>query len=106
MIKIQTGTLWKLNTGKDPRDEKEWLQRDMWIADNGSLCYFSQKENKRLVLVDMECLKNSEIELLEGAAKAHAIEITVNATADQDDDGGKVFVVAADSEDNCEKWLK
>jgi len=105
LSKMHHGTLWKLNTGKDPRNEKEWLQRDMWIADNGSLCYFSQKDHKRLVLIDMESLKNSAIEPLDGAAKENAIMITVNGTADHGDDGGKVFVVAATSAEDSEKWL-
>jgi len=40
--------LWKLSQEGDPLDEKAWLKREMWIAKNGSLCYFSKKENRSL----------------------------------------------------------
>jgi len=40
--------LWKLSQEGDPMDEKAWLKREMWIAKNGSLCYFSKKENRSL----------------------------------------------------------
>jgi len=96
------GTLWKLNTGKDPRSPEEWLQRDMWIADNGSLCYYRMKENKRLVLVNMEHLKSAEIEPLDLAAKDHAMVITCDT---RDEDGGKVFVFAANTAEELGQWM-
>jgi len=102
-VKVHTGTLWKLNTGKDPRQNEEWLQRDMWINENGSLCYFSQKENKKLVLVDMQYLKGAEIEAMDGCAKEHAL--VINCDAGVDDHDGKVFVFAADSADDLETWI-
>lgn len=40
--------LWKLNQEGDPMNEDHWLKREMWIAKNGSLCYFSKKENREL----------------------------------------------------------
>jgi serine/threonine protein kinase len=40
--------LWKLSQEGDPMEEKAWLKREMWIAKNGSLCYFSKKENRSL----------------------------------------------------------
>merc|ERR1712139_306125 len=58
---VHKGTLWKLNLGKDAMDEKEWLQRDMWIANNHSLCYYSQAEGKRLVYLDSHHLHGAEI---------------------------------------------
>ena len=36
----------------EAEDATHWLKRDMWVACDGSLCYFSIKENKRLVLLD------------------------------------------------------
>lgn len=69
------GTLWKLNEKGDPNDPTAWLQRDMWIASNGGLCYFSFKENKRLVLVDAHFLQGAEIVLLEACAMPNAFRI-------------------------------
>jgi len=53
--------LWKLNSNGDPKDPKHWLQRDMWLAQQGSLCYFSTKDSKRLVLIEGTKLANAEI---------------------------------------------
>ena len=36
--------LWKLNHEGDPMRKGHWLKRDMWVASNGNLCYFSLKE--------------------------------------------------------------
>eukprot|EP00435_Cladocopium_sp_Y103_P060696 s396_g22.t1 len=43
------GTLWKLNNDGNAQEPAHWLKRDMWVAFNGSLCYFSIKENKRQI---------------------------------------------------------
>lgn len=100
--KVHAGNLWKLNTGKDPRQPGEWLERDMWIAENGNLCYFSEKENTRKVIVNFSWLKDSEIEPLEGTAKEHALVIKTDARSE---DGGQVFVFAAHSAEDLEEWL-
>ncbi|CAK9033388.1 unnamed protein product [Durusdinium trenchii] len=49
---LYKGTLFKLNTDGNADEPAHWLKRDMWVACDGSLCYFSIKENKRLVLLD------------------------------------------------------
>merc|ERR1719265_634519 len=58
---LHQGILLKLNTGSDPSVFANWLQRDMWISSKGHLCYFSQKEFKRLVLLDVLKLHNCVI---------------------------------------------
>lgn len=73
-----TGTLWKLNRGGDPKDEAQWLQRDMWIAADGSLCYFSMAEHKRLVGVGAGP-RGLKISRVSGSAKEHAFEVTSTA---------------------------
>lgn len=40
--------LWKLNQEGDPLNDEHWLRREMWIAKNGSLCYYSKKESREL----------------------------------------------------------
>eukprot|EP00913_Durusdinium_trenchii_P034870 g32618.t1 len=45
---LYKGTLFKLNTDGNADEPAHWLKRDMWVACDGSLCYFSIKENKRL----------------------------------------------------------
>lgn len=33
----------------DPLQDSQWTFRNMWLAKNGALCYFSKKENKELM---------------------------------------------------------
>jgi len=56
-----SGTLWKLNTDGDPMNPEHWLKRDMWISQNGNLCYFSMKENKKLIFMDRSRLLRADI---------------------------------------------
>lgn len=102
--KIISGNLWKLRAGKDPRLPKVWMQRDMWISENRSLCYYSQLEKKRLVLIDLERLKVAEIEPLEGAAYEHCMVITCNPD-EGEEDGGKVFVFATETAAELDQWV-
>ncbi|CAK9067076.1 unnamed protein product [Durusdinium trenchii] len=71
---LYKGTLWKLNTDGNPQDPTHWLKRDMWVAFNGSLCYFSIKENKRLVLVDGSKLSGAKVTKM-SAAREHAFRL-------------------------------
>jgi len=63
------GRLWKLKTNGNPEDESHWFLRDMWITLAGSLCYFSIKENKRLVILGGDELAGAEIVEFEGGVK-------------------------------------
>merc|ERR1719263_1258381 len=41
--------LWKLKAEGDKMQEDQWFEREMWIARNGSLVYYSKKEERDLV---------------------------------------------------------
>ena len=41
--------LYKLNSEGDALKEENWTFRNMWLAKNGALCYFSKKENRELM---------------------------------------------------------
>merc|ERR1712079_352324 len=41
--------LWKLKGDGDSMKEEDWFEREMWIAKNGSLVYYSPKEQEDLV---------------------------------------------------------
>jgi serine/threonine protein kinase len=101
---VHTGTLWKLNTGQDGKDGSQWLQRDMWVANNGSLCYFSQKDNKRLVLLDSHKLHDAEIKDIKvPLAKDNAFEIKTAATEGDEEAGSHIF--AAESFEDLQVWM-
>mmetsp|Transcript_7026 Transcript_7026/g.15388 ORF Transcript_7026/g.15388 Transcript_7026/m.15388 type:complete len:642 (+) Transcript_7026:135-2060(+) len=94
------GMLWKLNVDGDAQDPSNWLLRDMWISDAGSLCYYSQREGKRLVLFDAHHFSKSQITKLQGAAKDFAFKIET-----QDDHETSVSVFAAESAEDYGTWL-
>jgi len=102
---VHQGMLWKLNHGQDRQDGSQWLQRDMWVANNGSLCYFSQKDDKRVVLLDAHHMHDAEIKRIQSRlAKENAFEIITHATGGDDDEGAS-FVFAAESLDDLEGWV-
>merc|ERR1712203_276933 len=43
------GLIWKVKAEGDRMKEEDWFQREMWLARNGSLVYFSKKEDRELV---------------------------------------------------------
>jgi serine/threonine protein kinase len=98
---LHKGTLWKLNSNGDAKDQAAWLKRDMWIAAQGSLCYFSVKENKRLVLVDGSKLADAKVTKYKGGAKDHAFEIKYKG---EDDEKEENLVFACESAEEYKQW--
>jgi len=97
---LYKGTLWKLNTNGDPKDNAHWLKRDMWLSAQGSLCYFSVKENKRLVLVDGAKLEDAKVGKFKGGAKDNAFEIKYKGEEDED----CTLVFACESAEEYRNW--
>jgi serine/threonine protein kinase len=96
------GTLWKLNTGADKKDDTAWIKRDMWIAHNHSLCYYSVKENKRLVLIDGTKLTTSKVLDTKDCAKPNAFEI--RSASDEDSKATEIITLAAESGEELTTW--
>jgi hypothetical protein len=46
---IFKGNLWKLKTEGDRMKMDDWFEREMWIAKNGSMVYYSPKDSRELV---------------------------------------------------------
>eukprot|EP00747_Dinoflagellata_sp_TGD_P100992 gnl/TRDRNA2_/TRDRNA2_168212_c0_seq3.p1 gnl/TRDRNA2_/TRDRNA2_168212_c0~~gnl/TRDRNA2_/TRDRNA2_168212_c0_seq3.p1 ORF type:complete len:702 (+),score=160.25 gnl/TRDRNA2_/TRDRNA2_168212_c0_seq3:87-2108(+) len=101
---LYKGVLWKLNTNGNAKDATHWLKRDMWITAAGSLCYFSQKENKRLVLIDGGKLTDAKIKQYQGGAKDFAFEVQYQS--EHDDHAMDSAVFAAESKDDYTVWTK
>jgi len=99
---LYKGTLWKLNTDGNPQDPTHWLKRDMWVAFNGSLCYFSIKENKRLVLVDGSKLTGAKVTPLVGAAREYAFRLQCYTHDEHEKDVNMCF--SAESPEEYTKW--
>mmetsp|Transcript_6557 Transcript_6557/g.14185 ORF Transcript_6557/g.14185 Transcript_6557/m.14185 type:complete len:691 (-) Transcript_6557:51-2123(-) len=99
---LYKGTLWKLNTDGNPQDPTHWLKRDMWVAFNGSLCYFSIKENKRLVLLDGIKISGAKVTTLPNAAREFAFQLDCVNSDDHEKDISMCF--SAESEQEYQKW--
>lgn len=97
-----SGRLWKLNSGRNPHDDKEWLQRDMWITNNGSLCYFSQAEDKRLVLVDGHRLAHATVTKCMDSVRDHSFQLQMAPEHDGGDPD--CHVLACETSGEYHKW--
>lgn len=95
------GTLWKLNNDGNAQEPAHWLKRDMWVAFNGSLCYFSIKENKRLVLVDGSRLTGAKVTKISGA-RDNAFRLDCAAHDEHEKDINICF--SAESPEEYAKW--
>lgn len=97
------GTLWKLNSSGNPVDPTHWLKRDIWISDAGSLCYFSHKADKRLVLHDADSLYRAMIIPFDAGVRKHAFQIKIKS----DKDGTQeVTTFACESSEDYAKWYQ
>jgi len=59
--------LWKVKQDGDRTKEPDWFEREMWIAKNGSLVYYSKKEEKNLVYYTPEDLARASIKKIPDA---------------------------------------
>lgn len=107
------GTLWKLNADGNADDPAHWLKRDMWIAEGGGgFCYFSQKESKRLVLLDGSLVAGAEIKPFSSPVHEHGFQIRANAEIDspkgsQDgQDKVLVFCFGCESQEVRDEWMQ
>lgn len=93
------GLVWKLNHEGDPLRSDHWLQRDMWLARDGSLCYFSKKENRGLVLLDAGRVMNSTVHRLDSdSVQPHAFQILSEVF--------EATTLAAESDEQLQSWMK
>jgi len=95
--------LWKLDAGGDVKDRIQWRRRDAWINSDGSLCYFSITENKRLVLIDGSKLMGAEVSHCNGAAREHAFSVQLRSNVEGGNDPDGLFF-ACDSHEEYETW--
>jgi len=97
---VHQGTLWKLKMDQDPKDRTQWEVRDTWVSQNGALCYFSLRANKRLVLLDPHKMHMAEVSVLSGAAMDHALQITAKPDGERDE----AFCFACETAEDLKAW--
>jgi len=98
---LHKATIWKLNTDGDVKEQTHWLKRDMWVAANGSFCYFSLKEDKRLVYMDQGKVGRAVITDIGMSCKGFAFELKIPS---KDDKAAEVGKFACDTEGECTAW--
>lgn len=101
---LHKGTLWKLNSNGDPKKADHWIKRDMWLAQNHSLCYYSVKENRRLVLVDAAKLAMSQVDPIEEGSAARENAFTIRVSEDKDGEA-VTHKLAAESAEELSVWM-
>jgi len=98
-VPVHKGVLFKLNSTGHAMKIDQWIRRDMWIAQNHSLCYYSQKENKKLVLADASRLAKATFEPMD-AARPFAFRCIVSEERE-----GDFFGLAAESQEEMDEWI-
>jgi len=98
------GTLYKLDTGGDPKDPIKWRKRDMWVTSNGSLCYYSIKEVKRLVLIDGAKLQGAKVTTFADGARDHAFMLETKSEEYETADKEPAMYFACESAEDFIKW--
>lgn len=98
------GMLRKLISEGDPTIEDNWQKRDFWISTSGALCYFSQKNNKPMVLVDGETLHCCYFRLVDDVQNLvypHTFEIQFIK-----EDHKEAVWFAADEAKDVDNWIE
>ena len=75
--------MFKLNTDGDPTKAEHWLRRDVWLSAQANLAYYSQKHNKRLILLEAQKLAAATIVKGEETNFAMKHYITLSHAADK-----------------------
>lgn len=97
-------SLWKVKTNGDCMKEKDWVLREMWIAQNGSLVYWSKQEERELVYYsDHDLSRASFLRVAEAAScKPWTFQVVLPPSDGVEFTPGEF---AASSEDLLEQWL-
>eukprot|EP00746_Dinoflagellata_sp_MGD_P047772 gnl/MRDRNA2_/MRDRNA2_218012_c0_seq1.p1 gnl/MRDRNA2_/MRDRNA2_218012_c0~~gnl/MRDRNA2_/MRDRNA2_218012_c0_seq1.p1 ORF type:complete len:655 (-),score=126.24 gnl/MRDRNA2_/MRDRNA2_218012_c0_seq1:19-1983(-) len=99
-----SGNLWKLVTDGSPTEEKGWRLREMWLAENGSFCYYSEKQKTQLAYHTAEDLKSAKIcRFRSESCKPWAFEIRLPPKNGIEYEPG---IFAAPSQRECNDWVQ
>jgi hypothetical protein len=100
--------LWKLKANSGDRmDHDHWWLREMWIARNGSLVYFSKKDNKNLVYLTAQDIADATIRLLDADESPKPWSFSVQLAApDETEDAPPPADFAAETADLRKKWVQ
>lgn len=102
---IQKGTLHKLKSAGDPLEPSAWVKRDVWITAAGSLSYLSQKEQKRMVMLDGHRFSKAQVDRYSGSSLfRHAFQILAEEQEGDGEEEGYVF--GCESSADLREWME
>jgi len=96
--------LFKLNQDGDAMNAEHWLKREMWIAKNGSLCYFSKKENRILMYQNADDLRDATLRVLSPSESAQDYAFEINLPP-RDNMEFEPCIFAGESEKDMNQWI-
>jgi serine/threonine protein kinase len=96
--------LWKVKSAGMKTKSEDWVERNMWLAENGSLVYWSAKEERELVYYTTADLAQAIVVPVAGgeSVKPHCFSVVLPVH------GGVEFVpgeFAAPSEKKRDRWI-
>mmetsp|Transcript_5428 Transcript_5428/g.13455 ORF Transcript_5428/g.13455 Transcript_5428/m.13455 type:complete len:1010 (+) Transcript_5428:125-3154(+) len=71
--------VWKLRADGDRMSHEDWFEFDMWLAKDGSFCYWSNKEEKELIQYTANAVANAMLKKItnEKSAKPWSFQVQI-----------------------------
>lgn len=70
-VPVFKSKVWKLKADTDMAKEQNWFEREMWVSQNGTLVYFSEKEDRELVYYTHDDLASASIVAIDHTGSSH-----------------------------------
>eukprot|EP00746_Dinoflagellata_sp_MGD_P153487 gnl/MRDRNA2_/MRDRNA2_84274_c0_seq1.p1 gnl/MRDRNA2_/MRDRNA2_84274_c0~~gnl/MRDRNA2_/MRDRNA2_84274_c0_seq1.p1 ORF type:complete len:681 (-),score=118.19 gnl/MRDRNA2_/MRDRNA2_84274_c0_seq1:503-2314(-) len=105
---LRCGTLWKLKAEGQVSNEEHWHKRDMWVAQNGNFCYFSPKEQKRLVYMDRQKFASAKVIALteiDQSARPFAFKVSIAGGSGLKRNQFETVFFAAEDQASQKLWI-
>merc|ERR1719487_3152577 len=102
---VLKNSLWKVKADGDRKKPDDWFQRDMWIAKNGAMVYFSQKENRQLVYYNGSDFKRCETKAIPNSDSHYPNTFQVILPKTEDGVEFAPGEFAAESEAVMKSWM-
>merc|ERR1719231_1441464 len=69
-VPVFKASLWKLKQDGDMKKPEDWFEREMWVSKNGSLVYWSKREEKDLIYYTHSDLVKAEVNTVDDSLLA------------------------------------
>jgi len=97
-------SLFKLKTEGDRMKSEDWFERDFWIAINGSMVYFSPKEDRDLVYYTASDVARAKVTMINDGetCRKNVFQVQLPPVNGVEFAAG---VFSCDSEESRKKWI-